>query len=258
MKGLRKRSSSLRAIGVFPVIMVAILGFIAPPTVGASTSSCGTELCVVSSQCETIAGNPAVALTYHSTETFSLTAVAVADVQDFLGYVVASVTSTFSIGPNGNTTVNLQLRNLPQGNYNVTAYAYNPSFTIVLSGAFLISCTSGTSLPTLPTGTQTLTLAKPLSPCVGGCLSGTPYVDATYHNNLGFTLTAVAYMVVLNSQGQVAYYSTATLVIKPGGNSTALLVLAGLPHGSYSATAFTVAPSVQYVLSEASTINFTL
>jgi hypothetical protein len=84
-----------------------------------------------------------------------------------------------------------------------------------------------------------------------------PVVEATYTNNLNFTVTGISFLMIHNGVGQTIAYSTATLIPPGGGNATAYNVVFGLPPGTYHATVFVT--SVSWVaLSGSSSFTFTL
>lgn len=64
-------------------------------------------------------------------------------------------------------------------------------------------------------------------------------------------------MVVLNVQGQVSSYDTATISIDPGKNETAYMIGVGLPSGNYTASVF-VLSAEGAVISGTTTLSFTL
>ncbi len=85
-------------------------------------------------------------------------------------------------------------------------------------------------------GTSTLTPGSPSQTT----LAGNPAVSITYTNTLTASTTAIAYAVVTNSQGQIVYYTTSSMTFAASGSQTAYLVIAGLPHGTYTVTVFAI------------------
>jgi hypothetical protein len=69
-------------------------------------------------------------------------------------------------------------------------------------------------------------------------LSGYPTGKANYQNNLNVTVLGVAYVVLHNAAGQTVYINVGTTSPAAGTNSTAFIVIYGVPSGAYSATFF--------------------
>jgi hypothetical protein len=83
------------------------------------------------------------------------------------------------------------------------------------------------------------------------------FVQTTFLDTLDFSVQAIVWSDVRNTQGQTVEYSTATIVPQGGQNATAYNVLFGLPPGTYHATIF--ATSVSSVAISNSTIfTFTI
>jgi hypothetical protein len=69
-------------------------------------------------------------------------------------------------------------------------------------------------------------------------LNGYPTGKANYQNNLNVTVLGIVYVVLHNSAGQTVYINVGTTSPAAGTNSTAFVVIYGVPTGTYSATFF--------------------
>jgi hypothetical protein len=66
-------------------------------------------------------------------------------------------------------------------------------------------------------------------------------ISANYANAANSTTTlGIVYAVLHNSIGQTVLFTTSTVTPAAGGNSTAYLIVEGLPSGAYNATVFAV------------------
>jgi len=87
---------------------------------------------------------------------------------------------------------------------------------------------------TLGTGTLTPGTASQTT------LAGYPAVQIAFTNTISSPLTAVAFGVVKNAQGQIVDVTTSTIQFSASGSATAYLALAGLPSGTYTVSVFAV------------------
>jgi hypothetical protein len=130
------------------------------------------------------------------------------------------------------------------------------ALTVLLSLALLVL--PNLAAPTVASpfigGTDAWTLVNsPSVSQVGCCAAG----QVVYHNNINVTVLGIVFMVLHNDMGQTVYFTSATLDIAAGANSTAYEVIFGLPSGNYDATFFAIAPS-GVAISAATTATLTL
>jgi len=230
---------------------------------GCGGPSCSNmPLCPVTVQCANLSGIPAAVVTYSSRNlTASITAVAYAVVTDYLGELVYSTTSSFTVAPNNTTIAYLPIAGLPPDNYTALVFALSPSTSLLISPTTVLTCPFVGQV-SFPLGTNTLTLAQPPMFCNGQC--GLPsalepiYIAADYMNNANFTVSGFVITVFQNIYGQVVNFSTQTIVRQPGQSGDAFLPVAGLPSGNYTASVYVLGPDKSAVISETSTLGFTL
>ena len=86
--------------------------------------------------------------------------------------------------------------------------------------------------------TTTYTLVGSLHLCQ---ISGLRCISANYANAASSTTTlGIVYAVLHNSIGQTVIFTTSTLTPAASANSTAYLIVEGVPSGVYSVTVFAV------------------
>jgi len=174
-------------------------------------------------------------------------------------------------------------------------YAVNPqatAFTGQVVGAFVTSTVgAGSATFTIPStaaaGSYTIQLARvgtallgilnipdtlTVTTAAGACTSttcfsaGTPtqttsgifqVLQVPFTNSASGSVTGIVYAVVHNAAGQTVYYTTATITPAGGAQTTATLVLSGLPHGTYSVTYF-VTSTAGVAISSTGTTSVTL
>ena len=104
--------------------------------------------------------------------------------------------------------------------------------------ALVLAMPLGAFAATGPVTTTTYTLVGSLHLCQ---ISGLRCISANYANAANSTTTlGIVYAVLHNSIGQTVLFTTSTLTPAPSANSTAYLIIEGLPYGVYSATVFAV------------------
>jgi len=221
---------------------------------GCGMPSCQNEpVCPVSMVCTSLLGNPAAEVVLNSNASSPISAMAEVIFSNAMGEAVFIGTSTFVIQPNGTATADIVTAGLPGGNYTVTAFA-NDLNDITISKTITSECSFGPPLSLM--GVQTLILVEPLF--TASFCAQCPIVEANYGNNVDSVVDGVVYMVVLNSLGQEAGYTTATVAIGQGQNDTGYLIAAGLPSGNYSSFVYVISTSLGEVISETSSLNFTI
>jgi hypothetical protein len=104
--------------------------------------------------------------------------------------------------------------------------------------ALVLTMPLGASAATGAVTTTTYTLVGSLHQCQ---VSGLRCISANYANAANSTTTlGIVYAVLHNSIGQTVLFTTSTVTPAAGGNSTAYLIVEGLPSGAYNATVFAV------------------
>ena len=104
--------------------------------------------------------------------------------------------------------------------------------------ALVLAMPLGAFAATGPVTTTTYTLVGSLHVCQ---ISGLRCISANYANAANSTTTlGIVYAVLHNSIGQTVLFTTSTLTPSASANSTAYLIVEGLPSGVYSATVFAV------------------
>jgi hypothetical protein len=72
--------------------------------------------------------------------------------------------------------------------------------------------------------------------------NGFPAINATYLNQLPYTQQGVVFARIDNAKGQTVLIATSTITPSSGGRANAILVLAGLASGTYTANLFVISP----------------
>jgi hypothetical protein len=111
-------------------------------------------------------------------------------------------------------------------------------------------------------GTNVLTLAGPPLYCTNehpdGCFTTTGNVYVYYRDNLNVTVTGFVYWVVHNGIGQTVAVGEATVLLEPGVNDTANVIIFGLvPGTSYNSAIFVTAPG-GVAISNSTSLAFTI
>jgi len=109
-------------------------------------------------------------------------------------------------------------------------------------------------------GTNIFTLVTPAVYCgtaPAGCPSGLQAAEANFLNNSNQTFLGIVLWVVRDSAGQTVAYTSATIDVAAGQNSTAYPTLVGVVAGSYNSAIFVVS-SAGVALSTSSSLSFTL
>jgi len=159
-----------------------------------------------------------------------------------IGTVVGAILSNAQGAGSGTFTVPSTIQTAsgsqattPGGSYVVELQSAGSSTSAIASPATLtvgstsVNCNSTTC--TTPGTSSTTTL------------NGNPTLVVPFTNNSNQGQTVIVYGVVHNALGQTVYYTTSTITPGAGGSATAYLVLAGLPHGTYTVSYFAVSAS---------------
>lgn len=132
---------SSAATGTYTVSLVSVSGWwlpfygilTTPPTftIGVPTGVGDTSLTPGTPTSTTVAGNPALSITYTNTLSTSITAFSFAVVTNSLGQIVYYTTASLSLSAGATGTAYLVLAGLPSGTYTVSIYAISSNNIVV-------------------------------------------------------------------------------------------------------------------------------
>jgi hypothetical protein len=158
----------------------------------------------------------------------------------------SAITITGTNNPGVNTTYLVTVSGLPAGTWTVTLSASSLAGNAAIPQSITVTVFVSTN--------QYFTLlGTPSQITIGGF----PAVNATFTNNLNIVQTGIVFAVVKNSLGQTIYYTTSTISPAAGASASAILVLAGLAHGTYSVNIFVVSPT-NVAVSTSTTVSVTI